>query len=337
MKRRVKKMVENNKQNKNFPEIYFAGGCFWGVEKYFSAVTGIIETEVGYANGRTENPSYEDVCKNHTGHAETVKIIYNFETVSLSYLLELFYDVIDPISKNRKGFDVGEQYRSGIYYVEQQDFSVIEKSLAELQKKYKVPLETELLPLDNYYKAEEYHQKYLDKNPRGYCHIGKEKFVKAKTAKENRPQYVKKSKDVLEKTLTTMQYNVTQNNATEPPFLNAYHKNKETGIYVDITTGEPLYSSLDKFDSGCGWPSFSKPLKAEAMKEVKDASIGMQRVEVRSTLGDSHLGHIFNDGPIEVGGLRYCINSASLRFIPKEKMKKEGYGAYLYIFESQAD
>lgn len=326
-------MNKNNDQHKKYPEIYLAGGCFWGVEKYFSAVRGVVETEVGYANGQTENPSYEDVCRNHTGHAETVKVLYDPDIISLSYVLELFYDVIDPTSKNRQGNDVGVQYRSGIYYVDKEDVPTIKDSLAVLGKKHKAPLAIELLPLDNYYKAEEYHQKYLDKNPRGYCHIGKEKFVKAKKAKEQRSQYSQKSKEELKKTLTKMQYNVTQNNETEPPFLNEYNKNKDEGIYVDITTGEPLFSSKDKFDAGCGWPSFSKPLNEEAIKEVKDNRHGMLRTEVRSHVGDAHLGHVFEDGPSESGGLRYCINSASLRFIPKEKIEQEGYGEYLHIFE----
>lgn len=330
-------MDETKRENKNLREIYFAGGCFWGVEKYFSAVTGIIETEVGYANGRTENPSYEEVCRQGTGHAEAVKILYDPEIISLPYLLELFYDVVDPTAKNRQGNDVGVQYRSGIYYVDEKDVPMIETSLVRLQGKYKTTLAIELLPLNNYYKAEEYHQRYLDKNPGGYCHIGKEKFVKAKNAKEKVGKYFAKSKEELKNSLTKMQYNVTQNNATEPPFLNEYHNSKKEGIYVDVTTGEPLYSSKDKFDSGCGWPSFSKPLKAEAIKELKDGTHGMLRTEVRSALGDAHLGHIFEDGPLEKGGLRYCINSASLKFIPKEKMEEEGYGEYLPLFDDQKD
>ncbi len=307
-------------------EIYLAGGCFWGTEKYLSLIKGVVETSVGYANGNTENPSYNDVCYKDTGHAEAVKVRYDEREISLEGLLRLFYEVIDPTALNRQGNDVGTQYRSGIYYTDEKDREIIINSLKALQSNYKKPLAIEVLPLKNYYPAEEYHQRYLDKNPTGYCHIGRDKFEKAKASHDNNKVYKPKSKAELKDTLTELQYKVTQCNATEPPFINEYNSNFKEGIYVDITTGEPLFSSEDKFESGCGWPSFSKPISPDVIRELSDNSHGMKRVEVRSNTGDSHLGHVFDDGPAEAGGLRFCINSASIAFIPKEKMAEKGYG-----------
>ena len=315
--------------------IYLAGGCFWGTEKYLSELEGVVTTEVGYANGRTENPSYEDVCYKNTGHAETVKVEYDASILPLKDLLKLFYEVIDPVSINRQGNDVGTQYRTGIYYVDETDLPIIKESLKELKREYPVPLAIEVEPLSNYYPAEEYHQKYLDKNPGGYCHIGAEEFAKAKAMQAVQKPYQVKSKEELKTTLTPLQYEVTQNSATEAPFQNEYYNNFKEGIYVDITTGEPLFVSTDKFESGCGWPSFSKPINPDLVKELKDSTYGMQRIEVRSKTGDAHLGHVFPDGPSELGGLRYCINSASLKFIPKEEMPAKGYGYLLPLVEKK--
>ena len=312
--------------------IYLAGGCFWGTEKYLANITGIQLTEVGYANGNTVNPTYEEVCYNNTGHAEAVKVEYDDEKIGLPYILELYYDVINPVSINRQGGDIGSQYRTGIYFIDESDEAVIRESINELQKKYKEKIAIEVKPLANYYRAEEYHQKYLDKNPQGYCHIGADKFEKAKKAVDTSKKFVKKPLDELKKTLTDMQFAVTQNSATEPPFRNEYFDQFEEGIYVDITTGEPLFISTDKFESGCGWPSFSKPIDSKLLVNIIDKSHGMVRTEVRSKNGDAHLGHVFEDGPIDRGGLRYCINSASLKFIPKETMDREGYGEYLKLF-----
>lgn len=329
------------KDNTQMKTIYLAGGCFWGVEKYFSLLPGVIATEVGYANGTSLTPTYEEVCRGNTGHAEAVKVEYNPTVISLPFLLQKYYDVIDPVSVNRQGNDKGTQYRTGIYYVDAADRAVIEMSLKELQKKYKEPIAVELMPLTHFFPAETYHQDYLDKNPGGYCHISRARFEEAKQAKDPhaelpaKEEFRKKSQEELKKELTPLQFQVTQNNGTEPPFQNEYVDNKNPGIYVDITTGEPLFISTDKFDSGCGWPSFSRPLKTDVVKEKKDTTHGMIRTEVRSKMGDSHLGHVFADGPSEKGGLRYCINSASLRFVPESEMQKQGYGKYLPLLQKK--
>ena len=315
--------------NKNVKEIYLAGGCFWGTEQYLSNISGILETDVGYANGNTENPTYEEVCHHNTGHAETVRVLYDPQQISLKFILTLYYDVIDPTSINRQGGDTGRQYRTGIYFKDSSDKEIILNSIGDLQKKYEKPITIEVLPLMNYYLAEEYHQKYLDKNPNGYCHIHRDKFDEVKKAKDLSLLYKPIPKEILKETLTELQYNVTQNNKTEPPFQNEYFDHFEPGIYVDITTGEPLFVSSDKFESGCGWPSFSKPINHDSMNEIEDNTHGMKRIEVKSNKGNAHLGHVFNDGPRELGGLRYCINSASLRFIPKEQMEEQGYGHLL--------
>lgn len=312
-------------------EIYLAGGCFWGTEKYLGNIPGILSTEVGYANGNTENPTYEQVCYHSTGHAEAVKVEYDDSVIGLPFILQLYYDVINPVSINRQGGDVGSQYRTGIYFVDEKDEPVIRASIDELQKKYKEKIAIEVMPLKQYSRAEEYHQKYLDKNPGGYCHIGTDKFEKAEKAVDVSRKYSKKSQEELKERLTDLQFEVTQNSATEHPFQNEYYDEFREGIYVDITTGEPLFVSADKFESGCGWPSFSRPIDSSLISDYVDTSFGRMRTEVRSRNGDAHLGHVFEDGPKELGGLRYCINSASLRFIPKEEMEREGYGSYLKL------
>ncbi|MDO4225605.1 MAG: peptide-methionine (S)-S-oxide reductase MsrA [Bergeyella zoohelcum] len=325
----------NSTENIKGKEIYFAGGCFWGTEHFFKQVRGVLTTEVGYANGNIENPTYEEVCTKETGFAEAVKVIYDPSQVSLDLLLDLYFKTIDPTSLNKQGGDIGTQYRTGIYYTDEADKTAISKALTELSKQYNEPLVVENEPMRNFYKAENYHQDYLDKNPAGYCHISPSLFKLAREANpiKNKTYTKAKDKDLKEK-LTAIQYEVTQNNATERPFDNEYWDEFREGIYVDITTGEPLFISTDKFESGCGWPSFSKPISKDLIHEKLDKSHGMTRVEVRSKTGDSHLGHLFTDGPTEKGGLRYCINSASLRFIPKEKLSAEGYEAYLHLLEN---
>ncbi|MFO7637622.1 MAG: peptide-methionine (R)-S-oxide reductase MsrB [Clostridia bacterium] len=304
-------------------EIYLAGGCFWGVQAFLKKIPGVIETSTGYANGKTNEPTYEDVCRRGTGHAEAVRVSYNPEILSLPGLLAFFFRIIDPTSVNKQGNDTGVQYRTGIYYTDPEDLALIQGFLEGESKKHRKPLAVEALPLENYGTAEEYHQDYLDKNPGGYCHIN--------LAAAN--EIIREvSEESLRKKLTPIQYAVTRENATEPPFSNMYWDNKDPGLYVDVITGDPLFTSSDKFDSGCGWPSFTKPLSNDIIEEKIDKGHGMSRIEVRSQKSASHLGHVFKDGPKDKGGLRYCINSASLRFIPLSKLEEEGYGAYLELF-----
>lgn len=304
--------------------IYLAGGCFWGMQQYFAGVHGVLETEVGYANTLYPNPRYEDI---DSDYAETLRIVFDAEVSPLQFILDLYFDVIDPTSLNRQGGDVGRQYRTGIYYIDEEDESIIRKSLDKLQERYLQPIVVESLPLTNFYSAEEYHQDYLRKNPGGYCHIGRDKIVKAQ-----RKKYV--DVDALRARLSPIQFHVTQENGTEPPFHNEYFNHFERGIYVDVIDGTPLFSSDDKFESGCGWPAFTKPLLISSIAFFQDDSCEMRRTEVRSKGSGAHLGHVFDDAPMELGGERYCINSASLRFIPIEKMIAEGYEKYLpYVSE----
>ena len=310
-------------------EIYLAGGCFWGAERYLSLLSGVVKTEVGYANGKTEHPTYRQVCDEDTGHAETVKVTYDPQQISLTFLLERFYEVIDPTSRNRQGGDEGTQYRTGIYYTDPTDESIITGSVILLGESLTEPVAIEVLPLENYYTAEEYHQNYLVKNPTGYCHINLGMFEQAKAAVDEVTVQRSAEKRKLQETLTPMQFEVTQNGATEPCFQNEYHAHFEPGIYVDVTSGEPLFVSTDKFESGCGWPSFSKPIAKSLIAELEDLSFGRSRIEVRSQGSDAHLGHVFEDGPAELGGLRYCINSAALRFVHRSAMAQQGYGYLL--------
>ncbi|MDL2217483.1 peptide-methionine (S)-S-oxide reductase MsrA [Christensenellaceae bacterium OttesenSCG-928-M15] len=314
-------------------EIYLAGGCFWGVEQYISLLRGVMKTQAGYANGHTEHPTYEEVCSHETGHAETVQVVYESDEIPLTYLLDLFYEVIDPTSVHRQGNDRGAQYRTGIYYTDPLDRPMIEHSILELQKKCADPIAIEVEPLKNYYPAEEYHQEYLIKNPGGYCHIRHASMDRAKKAVP--PKYYRRTSSELKEALSPLQYHVALENGTEAPFQNEYADEYRPGIYVDVTTGEPLFVSTDKFQSGCGWPSFAKPISSALVQELEDRSHQMLRTEVRSATGDIHLGHVFEDGPAERGGLRYCINSASLRFIAKQDMAHEGYAYYLPLVKEQ--
>lgn len=307
-------------------EIYLAGGCFWGVQEYFRNIPGILHTEVGYANGETKNPTYEEVCTGATGYAEAVRVAYNPAALPLSFLLELFFEAINPTTLNRQGADVGAQYRSGVYYASAADKPVIEKALAALQRRYDKPVVVECAPLRSFYPAEAYHQQYLQKNAGGYCHISPQRMRRAATARVDPARYPLPCAQTLKAELPPLAYAVTQQGATEPPYSHPYDANDAPGIYVDITTGEPLFSSRDKFHSGCGWPAFSRPIDPFVMYEREDLSAGMARTEVKSRAGGAHLGHVFDDGPREQGGLRYCINGAALRFVPREDMEKEGYG-----------
>ncbi len=322
-----KKMTVNKE---NLREIYLAGGCFWGVEEYFSRVNGVYDAISGYANGKDDVTNYNLVSQ--TGHAETVKIIYDSSAVSLKEILLHYFRIIDPTSVDKQGNDVGKQYRTGIYYVSEEDESVINDVIKGESNKYDKPIVIEVENLKNFVIAEEYHQDYLKKNPNGYCHINVEE---AEDPVIDADRYSKPTDEEIKEILTEEEYKVTQENDTERAFSNRYWDNFEEGIYVDVVTGEPLFSSKDKFESGCGWPSFSSPISKDVINYKKDYSFAMERIEARSRVGDSHLGHVFNDGPEDKGGLRYCINSLSIKFIPKEEMEEKGYGYLSGIFSEQ--
>lgn len=309
--------------------IYLAGGCFWGLEEYFSRIDGVQETSVGYANGQVETTNYQ--LLKETDHAETVFVSYDPEVISLRGILLYYFRVIDPLSVNRQGNDRGRQYRTGIYYQDAQDLPVIEQVMAEQSQHFgNQPLAVEVEPLRHYIPAEDYHQDYLKKNPGGYCHINVEDAYQPLI---DPALYQKPDQEELKQRLSEEEYAVTQENATERPFDNKYDEHFQEGIYVDITSGEPLFQSADKFNSGCGWPAFSKPIAKDLIQYRQDLSHGMRRIEVRSRAGDAHLGHVFEDGPQESGGLRYCINSAALRFVAREDMEAEGYGYLLDLFD----
>lgn len=305
-------------------EIYLAGGCFWGLEEYFSRISGVLQTSVGYANGQVETTNYQLIKE--TDHAETVQVIYDEKVVSLREILLYYFRVIDPLSVNQQGNDRGRQYRTGIYYLDEEDLPTIYALVQEQERMLGRKIAVEVEKLRHYILAEDYHQDYLKKNPDGYCHIDVRDAEKPLIDAAN---YEKPSQAVLRENLSEESYRVTQEAATEAPFRNAYDQTFEEGIYVDITTGEPLFFAKDKFASGCGWPSFSRPISKELIHYYKDLSHGMERIEVRSRSGNAHLGHVFTDGPQELGGLRYCINSASLRFIAKNEMEEAGYGYLL--------
>lgn len=317
-------------------EIFYAGGCFWGVESYFSQIPGVYDVTVGYANGTTEHPTYEEVCSGTTGHAETVHVVYDPGIVSLQKLTEHFFMVINPLSTNQQGNDVGSQYRSGVYYTDEADAEVIQAVIDAEQEKYTLPIVTELCPLSCYYLAEEEHQDYLEKNPGGYCHIDLSSLSDFDQLIDP-TAYSKPSDAQIRAMLTEEQYKVTQQGDTESAYTGEYDNFFEPGLYVDIVTGEPLFLSADKYDSGCGWPSFSKPIAPEVVVEHTDSSYGLDRTEVRSRVGGTHLGHVFEDGPAELGGLRYCINSASLRFVPYANMEEEGYGGLMNLVSDAAE
>lgn len=315
-------------------DIYLAGGCFWGVEAYMARVYGVYDVTSGYANGNTENPTYEEVIRENTGHAETVHVRYDPERVDLEGLLDHYFLIIDPTLLNQQGNDRGEQYRTGIYYENEDDLAVIDKVVTAQEDRYDDPIVTEVELLDNYYLAEEYHQDYLEKNPDGYCHVEFDTLEDQKLGEDAQSLidpalYPKPSDDELKATLTDIQYAVTQEDDTERAFSSEYDGFYEPGIYVDITTGEPLFSSADKYDSTTGWPSFTKPIDPDVVTEHDDGLFFMKRTEIRSRAGDNHIGHVFNDGPADKGGLRYCMNGAALLFVPQAEMEAQGYGFLL--------
>ena len=329
--------------------IYLAGGCFWGTQKFFDQFDGVIRTEVGYANGPdswrhpftlvgSKGPTYEEVCDN-SGHAETVRIDYDESRISLTKLLEYYFMVIDPVSVNRQGNDIGVQYRTGIYYTVEDQLPEIQAEYERQEQKEGEKFAVEVEPIENFYTAEEYHQKYLDKNPGGYCHIPAAMFRFQEEVKETETETLSgretESQERIRERIGDLAWDVTQNGATERAFTGEYDEFFEKGIYVDVVSGEVLFSSEDKYDSGCGWPAFTKPVSENSLVWVTDTSHGMLRTEVRSSGANSHLGHVFEDGPVEEGGLRYCINSAALKFIPYDDLEKEGYGAYRRLFEER--
>lgn len=314
----------------------FAGGCFWCMVTPFEERPGIEKVISGYTGGHKENPTYEEVCSEKTGHYEAVQITFDPTLFPYEKLLEVFWQQIDPTDAGGQFHDRGHSYQTVIFYHSEEQKQKAEASKASLAAsgRFDKPIATKILPAAPFYPAEEYHQDYHKKNTLRYKMYrkgsGRDAFIARHWQQER--EALKKE---LKGKLTSMQYEVTQNNGTEPPFRNEFWDHKGQGIYVDIVSGEPLFSSLDKYDSGCGWPSFTKPLHTGQVKEEVDLTHNMVRTEVRSQEADSHLGHVFHDGPKEAGGLRYCINSAALRFVPVSDLEKEGYGQYAELFNGR--
>ncbi len=328
----------------------FGGGCFWCMEYPFEQLEGVIDVIAGYSGGDEKNPTYEQVSRGLTGHIEAVKVIYDPSVISFAELLDTYWRSIDPTDAGGQFADRGDHYKTAIFYRDEQEKKIAEESKKALDKSriFDDPVVTRILPVKPFWPAEEYHQDYYKKNvfhynsyKRGSGRAGflervwKENSQSSK-AGSKRADFAKPSEHELRKRLTPEQFSVTQQNGTERPFTGEFWDNKRPGIYVDIVSGEPLFSSLDKFDSGCGWPSFTRPLVKKNIREKEDTTLSMRRTEVRSTGADSHLGHVFSDGPGS-GGLRYCINSAALEFIPLQEMKARGYGEFLQLFSEVSE
>ena len=311
--------------------IYLAGGCFWGLEKMMQSIPGVVRATSGYANGDASiKPGYREVCSGRTGYRETVRVEYKEDKISLDAILFAFFGAIDPTVKNRQGNDIGSQYQSGIYFTDENSAKAVEH-VVKVEKMRHKNFAVEIKPLESFYDAEEYHQDYLDKNPGGYCHITPAEMKMVEDMIVDPAKYRRPEDEKIRKMLSKEAYMVAVESGTEPSFNNEFWDHKEKGIYVDVITGEPLFSSKDKFESPCGWPAFSKPIDPNTIVYLKDNSFGIRRTEVRSRAGNSHLGHVFQGDPHSPNGTRFCINSLSLRFIPLGEMEKEGYG-YLVCY-----